>query len=99
MQTEEPELITAMRENDIQHQELLWKYSELRERRETAEELVSDGSINVAVSRMQTETNHTRQRVWYILCCPTSSRQKRVLIWSRGEGKMSNTAGGSYGLR
>jgi len=67
MDTEQSELTTAMRENNILHQELWGKYSELRQRREDAEELMSDGSINVEVSRMQTETNHTRQRIWYII--------------------------------
>jgi len=67
MHTEQIELTMAMRENNILHEELLDKYSELRQRREDAEQNMSDGSINVAVSRMQTESNHTRQRIWYII--------------------------------
>lgn len=67
MHTEQSELITVMRENNIRHQELHGKYRDLRQRRSKAEALMSDGSINVAVSRMQTESNHTRQMIWYIL--------------------------------
>ena len=67
MHTEQSELITVMRENNIRHQELHGKYRDLRQRRSKAEALMSDGSINVAVSRMQTESNHTRQIIWYIV--------------------------------
>ena len=67
MQTKQSELTIAMRKNDIRHQELWGKYSELRQRRETVEKNMSDGSINVAVSRMQTETDHTRTRIWYLI--------------------------------
>ena len=66
MHTEQAEL-NIMQENDMRHQQLLWKYNELRQRRETAEKLISDGSDNVAISTLQTESNHTRQRVWYII--------------------------------
>ena len=67
MHTKQSELTIAMRKNDIRHQELWGKYSELRQRRETVEKNMSDGSINVAVSRMQTETDHTRTRIWYLI--------------------------------
>lgn len=71
MGTEEPELIAAMRENELQHQELLWKYNELTQTRDIAAEIITDENNNVTVSRMQTETNHIRQRVWYIITALT----------------------------
>lgn len=67
MDREQLELNTVMRENDIRHVQLRGAYSELIQQRTKAEELMSDGSMNVAVSRTHTESVHIRQQIWYII--------------------------------
>ena len=67
MSTDQSELKSVMRENDERHIQLRGAYSDLMQRRAKAETLMSDGSINVVETSIQTESAHTRQRIWYII--------------------------------
>ena len=67
MSTDQSELKSVMRENDERHIQLRGAYSDLMQRRAKAETLMSDGSINVVETSIQTESSHTRQRIWYII--------------------------------
>jgi hypothetical protein len=67
MSTDQSELKSVMRENDERHIQLRGAYSDLMQRRDNAEALMSDGSINVVETSIQTESAYTRQRIWYII--------------------------------
>jgi hypothetical protein len=67
MSTDQSELNSVMRENDVRHVQLRGAYSDLKQRRAKAEALMADGSVNVAETSIQTESAHTRQRIWYII--------------------------------
>ena len=64
---EPSELNSVMRENDMRHTQLQRAYSDLRHRRAKAETLTVNGSVIVAETSIQTESAHTRQRIWYII--------------------------------
>ena len=64
---DQSEMNAIMRENDMRHVQLWRAYSDLTQRRAKAETLMADGSINVSETSMQTESAHTRQRIWYII--------------------------------
>jgi cell division protein FtsW (lipid II flippase) len=67
MSTDQSELKSVMRENDERHVQLRGAYSDLMQRRDNAEALMADGSVNVVKNSIQTESAHTRQRIWYII--------------------------------
>lgn len=67
MVVDQSELHDTMRENDIRHDQLRGAYSDLMYQRTKAEELMSDGRMNVSASRLYTETAHLRQRLWYVI--------------------------------
>jgi hypothetical protein len=71
MDREQSELNTVIRENELRHVQLRGAYSDLIQRRAKAESLMSDGSMNVAVSRTHTESAHIRQQIWYIIAVLT----------------------------
>ena len=64
---DQSELKSVMRENDMRHVQLRGAYSDLMQMRTKAETLMADGSINVVKNNIQTESAHTRQRIWYII--------------------------------
>jgi hypothetical protein len=67
MSTDPSELNAVMRENDVRHAQLWGAYSDLTRRRAKAEALMADGSVNIANTRIQTESAHMRQRIWYLI--------------------------------
>lgn len=67
MTTEQSDMISVMRENDVRHVQLRGAYSDLTQRRAKAEALMADSNVNVVETRIQTESAHTRQRIWYII--------------------------------
>jgi len=67
MSMDQSELKSVMRENDERHVQLRGAYSDLMQRRDNAEALMADGSVNVVKNSIQTESAHTRQRIWYII--------------------------------
>ncbi len=64
---DQSELNSVMRENEVRHVQLRGAYSDLMQKRAKSEALMSDGSINVVETSIQTESAHTRQWIWYII--------------------------------